>query len=178
MGCAMAGWLVSTTTDRYSLGRAAKDGASPVSSSPSPNRDHRFLPCLRALEDRLAESSLIDNYEIVRLWSGGLGSTLARTPRRQQDPMGDEWHMHLVSVPISGENGIFGKQRTTPATSRISQSLTATRSATGTTRQRSRRRRKQTASRTSALPVGLRGFSRPGMKSGTATVPGLRVPAT
>jgi putative transposase len=61
---------------------------------------HRFCLGFREVEELLAERGITITYESIRQWWQEFGPDFARKLKKQQEPLGDTWHIDEVFIAI------------------------------------------------------------------------------
>jgi len=64
---------------------------------------HRFILSFRDIEELLACRGIIVTYETIRQWRLKLTPTLARSLRKKQGSLGDQWFLDEVFIKINGK---------------------------------------------------------------------------
>ncbi len=63
---------------------------------------HRSTLSFRDVEDLLSERGIIVSYEAIRFWCQKFGPGYARSIRKKQGRLGDNWHVDELFLKISG----------------------------------------------------------------------------
>jgi putative transposase len=64
---------------------------------------HRFCLSLRDIEELLVERGIIVTYESIRKWCNHFGPEYARTLKKRNGRLGDNWYLDEVFIKIQGE---------------------------------------------------------------------------